>query len=376
MRHIRMLCALFIFVALFASLTSVRAQDATPMASAGPIEVVASGLTNPRGFTWSADGTLYLALAGSGGETRIEVAEGFTGDIGLSSSVVSVADGCTTTVVQGLVSFLWEEAGWIWGAMDVEILNGDLYALLSGAGPTNLSPSSFSGVFKINDDGTMDLIADITTWLPDHPPAFIPPDYSSDGSLFDLEATSDALLLSEAVGGQLLKVTPAGEISQVADLSEGHLVPTGIAVDDEGNAYVGFETTPPYADGSSKVVKVTPDGTVSDYWTGLTAVTDVEFGPDGTLYATEMATGNTGTEPFLNPNSGRIVRQTGADTLEPVVTELPYPVHIGFDADGRLVIAAPAFGPDAGVGQGVLVSVDLAQTPVSYEGFEAPKSCA
>lgn len=371
----RVFCALFLFTALIASRSPVRAQVATPTASPGTIDVVASGLTNPRGFTWGTDGRLYLALAGSGGETRIEVGEGFTGDIGLSSSVVSVAEGCTTPVVQGLVSFLWEEAGWIWGAMDVEVLNGELYTLLSGAGPSNLSPSSFSGVFKINDDGTMDLIADITSWLPDHPPASIPPDYASDGSLFDLEATSDALLLSEAVGGQLLKVTAAGEISQVADLSEGHLVPSGIAVDDEGNAYVGFETTPPYDDGASKVVMVTPDGTVSDYWTGLTAVTDVEFGPDGTLYATEMSTGNTDTEPYLTPNSGRIVRQTGIDTLEPVVTDLPYPVHIGFDPDGRLVIATPAFGSHAGVGQGMLVSVDLAGTPVSFAGFEAPTSC-
>ena len=52
------------------------------------------------------------------------------------------------------------------------------------------------------------------------------------------------------------------------------------------------------------------------------------------------------------------------------MTDLPYPVHIGFDASGRLVIAAPAFGPDAGVGQGVLVSVDPAAGPFSYAGFE------
>ena len=44
----------------------------------------------------------------------------------------------------------------------------------------------------------------MTTWLPDNPPAFTPPDYNADGSLFDLEPAGDALLLSEAVGGQLL----------------------------------------------------------------------------------------------------------------------------------------------------------------------------
>ena len=30
-------------------------------------EIVARGLTNPRGFTWGEDGTLYVALAGTGG---------------------------------------------------------------------------------------------------------------------------------------------------------------------------------------------------------------------------------------------------------------------------------------------------------------------
>jgi plastocyanin len=60
-----------------------------------------------------------------------------------------------------------------------------------------------------------------------------------------------------------------------------------------------------------------------------------------------------------------------------VVTDLPYPVHIGSDAGDRLVIAAPAFGPDAGVGQGVLVSVDPTHGPVSYAGFEPmPPECA
>jgi hypothetical protein len=247
--------------------------------------------------------------------------------------------------------------------------------LISGAGPTWLSPSSFSGVFRLNDDGTMTLVADITTWLPDNPPAFVPPDYNTDGSLFDLEAAGDDLLLSEAVGGQLLRVTPAGEISQVADLSEGHLVPTGIAVDDEGNAYVGFETTPPYVDGASKVVMVTPDGTVSDFWTGLTAVTDVAMGPDGTLYAAEMATGEADAEPFLIPDTGRVVRQTGPDSLEPVVTDLPYPVYLGFDADGRLVLDAPAFGPGAGVGLGWLAAVDLTAAPVSFAGFAPAPTC-
>ena len=95
---------------------------ATESTAAGPpagVQVVAAGLTSPRGFTWSPDGSLYLALAGSGGDTRFEVAEGFTLELGLSSSVVTVADGCAAPVVSGLVSAHWVEPGWVWGAMDI-----------------------------------------------------------------------------------------------------------------------------------------------------------------------------------------------------------------------------------------------------------------
>ena len=353
--------------------TQVMAQDG---ADPDGITTIAAGLSNPRGFDWGPDGSLYLAQAGWGGDNNVAIVPGFTVDNGLTASVGMVADGCVTPAAAGLPSALWQEAGWIWGAMDVAFLGDQAYALLSGAGPTWFSPTNRSGVYRLDDDGTMTLVGDISGWLPDNPPAEVPFDYSPDGSLFDLEATGDALLLTEAVGGQLLRVTPDGEISSVADLSEGHLVPTGIALDDEGNAFIGHETAAPYVDGASKVVMVTPDGSVSDHWTGLTVVTDVAMGPDGSLYAAEMATGFSGETAEMPAVSGRIVRQTGPDSSEAVVTDLAYPVYIGFDADGRLLVSGPAFGPDAGVGQGWLAAADFSNGPVSFAGYEPAATCA
>lgn len=351
------------------------AQQATPEPLPASVNVIAAGLDSPRGFAWGPDGTLHIALAGRGGDTVFPIMDGFTLELGMSSSVATIADGCTTPLVSGLVSAHWAEPGWVWGAMDVVFLNDELYVLISGAGPTWMSPSSRSGVYRINEGGTMDLVADLTTWIASNPPAFIPPDYNSDGSLFDMEAAGDALLVSEAVGGQIIRIVPDGEITMMADLSEGHLVPTGIAVDDEGNAYVGFETTPPYPDGGSKVVKVTPDGTVTDQWTGLTAVTDVALGPDGVLYAAEMSTGNLDEAPFFTENTGRIVRQTGPDTLEEVVINVAVPANLGFDADGLLYLTTPAFAPNAGAGQGALISVDISSgTPISLADLGTPES--
>lgn len=369
----RALSSVLVFVLLLVGAASARAQESgTPVVSSG-LTVVATGLANPRGFTWGDDGTLYLALAGHGGDTHIPVAPGYTIDNGLSSSVVTVADGCTSPVVQGLVSTLWEEPGWVWGAMDVAVLDGDLYVLVSGAGPSWASPTSRSGVFKVNDDGAMTLVANISDWLPQHPPKVTAPEGPSpDGSLFDLEATSDALLLSDAVNGFIIKVTPAGDISTFADLSDKHPVPTGIAVDADGNAYVGFESAIPYTDGSITVVKITPDGTVSDAWTGLTRVADLAFGPDGSLYATELSTGNTDTEPFAHPNTGRIVRQAGPDSSDVVADGLNFPAGLGFGSDGALYVSGPANGADDGSGWLARVEMGGAATPMA----EASTACA
>ncbi|HYI25369.1 MAG TPA: ScyD/ScyE family protein [Thermomicrobiales bacterium] len=369
----------YVWVLVFAvvvSLPSVAlSQEASPVMELAPgVEVVANGLTNPRGFTWGADGTLYLALAGAGGDTQLQV-EGTPVPymVGPTSSVATVTDGCTSPVAEGLGSALWTDAGWIWGAMDVAILGEDLYVLL-GAG----SDLGGNGIYRVLQDGSIELVVDLGAWLTENPPAFIPPDYDPTGSWFDLESDGEKLWVSEAVGGYLLTVSTAGEVTVMADLSVGHLVPTGVALDGEGGAYVGFETTIPYPDGGSKVVHVAADGTVTDYWTGLTAVTDVVMGPDGMLYAAEMATGNTEDPPFFTPNSGRIVRMTGPDSLEEVVTDFEAPVYLGFGMDGMLYVTAPAYAPDAGEGHGALVQFDLGmELPLSAAGFaNADPTCA
>lgn len=353
---------------LILSLTSivpVEAQEsATPEGRSDlpeGVTVVASGLTNPRGFTWDADGKLYLALAGTGGPNQVVGEDGtefpFFG--GMTSSIVQVENGCTVPVATDIASFLWTDPGWVWGVMDLVLLGGQLYALLSGGGADVGMPESPNGVYRVLDDGSTELVADLSAWFRENPPAFTAWDYGGDGSLFDMEAGTDRLWISEAVGGRLLTVTPDGQVALIADLSVGHAVPTGVALAPDGGAYVNHETVVPYPDGAATVIHVAPDGTVTDHWTGLTAGTDLTLGPDGTLYAVEMATGNSDEPPHLTPGTGRIVRQTASDGLEPVVTDITYPVHLGFGPDGALYLTYPAFAPDAGENQGALLRIDL-----------------
>lgn len=367
--------ALIVVIALFGLLyrpgsSQYSSTTETPEStgSTDAVTVIANNLTNPRGFTWGADGTMFLALAGTGGDTQVEIeATPFPFFVGTTASIVTVADGCPAPFSEGIASLYWSDAAWTWGAMDVAIFDGELYALLGGSG----APDQPNGIYRVLGDGTLELVADLGTWNAENPTTEIAWDDDPAGSWFDLEAGANGLWATEAVRGRVVTITPDGQIEQFVDLSVDHLVPTGLALDGEGGAYVGFETTTPFPDGASKVVHVAADGTVTDHWTGLTAVTDVVMGPDGVLYAAEMATNNLDDAPYLNPGSGRIVRQSGPDGIEEVVTGIDYPVYFAFDADGMLVLTTPAFGPDRGVGHGKLVQVDPAAAPVSLDGIES-----
>jgi hypothetical protein len=133
----------------------------------------------------------------------------------------------------------------------------------------------------------------------------------------------------------------------------------------------------PYTDGTAKVIHIAPDGTVTDFWTGLTAVSDLVIGPDGMLYALELATGNTMEPPFLTPNNGRIVRMTGTGTLEPVVTGLDAPAYIGFGPDGALYLSTPSYAADAGVGHGEILRIDMSSgLAVSVAANSYAPACA
>jgi sugar lactone lactonase YvrE len=287
--------------------------------------------------------------------------------------VVTIADGCAVSFVEGIPSGNWRDAGWIWGAHDVAFLEDELYILSAGGGIDFGNPDQPTGILRVEADGSTVEVADISTWSIQNPPEFIPPDYNPSGSLYDMEAGTDRLWITEAVGGRIITVTPDGTVTLVADVSEGHPIPTGMALAPDGGVYVGFLTAIPYTDGTSKVIHVAPDGTVTDYWTGLTAITDLVVGPDGALYAAEMATGNTEEPPFLTPNSGRIVRMTRPDTLEEVVTGIDAPAYLGFGSDGALYLTTPAFAPDAGGGHGELLRIDLTSgPPISLADMVAP----
>ena len=368
MRRIVFLVAA-ILVAFGGVISSNRlfAQEATPAASG--VTLAASGLANPRGFTWSPDGKIYVALAGSGGtEMSMGMSSSSQQDgpyfSGMTASVVRIFDGCPVTVAGGLPSTRGM-SGHDQGPAAVAFLDGELYVLqdATASGQGDQAPN---GVYVVNPDQTIKLVADITDWLHANPVANVPGDLTTEGEPFAMLAGDGFLWVLESNSGQVLHVHKDGRITRNADLSANHPVPTGFALAPDGGVYVGFLTSSPYTDGSSKVVHVSAQGAVTDVWTGLTMVTGIAVGADGTLYALEMATGNTTEAPFISPGTGKVVRQTGPDSHEEVVTGLDFPISMAMGPDGALYVGFPAFGGDQALGG--IVSIDLtAATPMTVD---------
>ncbi|MFN8591906.1 MAG: ScyD/ScyE family protein [Thermomicrobiales bacterium] len=371
-------------------------EDVSPAAtspSLGPT-AVATGLINPRGFTWDDEGRMIVALAGNGGLATDPTRESASGtpdpnatpDLVADSADVLVADqsgavvkimsGCPVDVAIGLPSYNFLPLNWADGVIDVAVLDGTLYALVDGGGEAALHPEEPNGVYRIQD-GAAHLVADLSAWFRANPVAEPTHDISPDGQPYAMVASEGKLWITESNHEQLLTVTPQGTITRIVDLSPAALVdvgvPTGLAIAPDGSMYIGLLSEVPFPDGAAKVIEVATDGAVRDVWTGLTAVTDIALGPDGTLYASELSTGNSDTDPFYHPHSGAVVHQTGPDTMEVVVSDLDYPVHLGFGPDGMIYVGGPALGSNAG--QGAILRLDPTEAPVSAADLPQPHVC-
>lgn len=364
--------ALFVLTALYScsdktdNLTNSQLQKSPAMQPTDvSVTVFAAGLNNPRGLKFGPDGYLYVAEGGLGGTNTtsglcdqvIHPIGPYSGDYTASISKISPA-GDITTVADNLPSDQTsaESGGLVSGVADVAFVGNTLYALLAGAGCSHGFENDPNGIVKINNDGTWDLIADLSEWQHNHPVRNPEEDdFEPDGTWYSMLNVRGSLYAVEPNHGEIVKVTTSGNISRVIDVSasQGHIVPTALAY--HGNFYFGNLNTFPVVPGSSKIFKVSPSGQIQERETGLTTVVGLVFDNQDRMYALEMTTAPG--DP--TPGTGRIVRIQPSGQQQVLVDTLFFPTGMTMGPDGSLYVSNKGFGPPVpGFGEILKVSVN------------------
>lgn len=298
---------------------------AASAASAG-MTTVASGLNAPRHLTVGPDGSLYVALAGSGGPSSGTGSQCVAADneagiptqdcIGASGTIDRVSlNGAVSTVLAGLPSVVTEPTttppipAEYNGPSDVVYAGGKLHVLLQGV---DLNPDGSNAFGSAGADlGQMVTAApgsSPTSWsvgpnfavyAAQHPQGSSsvgtgPGESPTDSDPYALTPYQGGWAVADAAANALLWVSPSGVVSPLAsfpalDGGAAQAVPTSVAIGPDGALYVGLlaGTSPA---GSAAVYRVAANQAPHIVASGFSAITDIKFDRAGQMLVLEYDT--------------------------------------------------------------------------------------
>lgn len=315
-------------------------------------DVVASNLSNPRQMFYDADGTLYIAEAGAGGD---QISTGVFGNempYGTTSRITVVSpEGEQSVLIDGLGSTL-AQAPAAYGAHAVYVDDTTIWVAM-GEGPVagTYDESLIFDALVGFDKETLEVVQNIdmkelanTVNSPD--------DVPNNSNPVDIAVGLDGTVYIVNAGCNCIQSwTPDGgvEIAAVWQTEGDNPVPTSVAVDANGDLYVGFLTGFPWPAEGSRVERWS-NGALAETYPGLTTVTDIWVAADGTIYAVEHGVGQ-GADG--NYGAGRVVT-VSADGVSVVMDGLSMPYGLAADAEGNMVVSVGSAGAP---GEGQVIRV-------------------
>ncbi len=375
-----LLVPLFVLVALipFAGVSAAHDSD---------LEVVASGLDNPRGLDFGPWGPLYVAEAGRGGEGPcIETPESGIQCVGASGAITKIWHGGQRRVLEGLPSIAAQ------GSPETPE-NPEVLAGSDALGPNDISFSGFRAYFPVGLGGEPALRDDQLGELgPEFGQLYKASPYRGVRAVADLAAFEaaedpDGVELNsnpvsvlarhghqyvvDAGANDLLKVGPTGGIRTLAVFPQRLIdpapipdlpnpfpmdaVPTAVVQGPDHDLYVSQLTGFPFPVGAANIYRVDKRGGEPEvYASGFTNVTDLAFDRHGNLYVVEIATNGI----LSGDPTGALKRIARDGTVSEDLAngELVAPYGVTVSRKGHVYVSTHSTEP--GTGEVVRVDVD------------------
>ncbi|WP_147653649.1 ScyD/ScyE family protein [Vulcaniibacterium gelatinicum] len=316
---------------------------AMPAAFAAPsVTTVMSGLDNPRGLAFGPEGALYVVEAGRGGTGPCAILRGQPRCYGPTGALTRLWRGRQERVAAGLPSYADAAVLETTGPHDVSFIGrGTAYvtvgfgsdpALRAGFGEVG---QLFGTVVQVSAGGQWRVVADVSAHESAANPAGGPVDSNPYGAL----AEPGAVIVADAGANALLRVAANGTVSTFAmfpsrPARSTDSVPTAVVRGPDGAYYVGELTGVPFAQGAARVYRVVEGEAPSVYADGFKTIIDLDFGPDGSLYVLEHASG-----PMFFAGPGRIVQVAPDGSRSVVLGGLSQPTSLLVGPDGALYVS-------------------------------------
>jgi hypothetical protein len=200
------------------------------------------------------------------------------------------------------------------------------------------------GIYRVEADGSVTVVADIGAWSIDHPP--VPDYFITTGVQYALEVFDGGFLVTDGHHNRVLRVGVDGDISELA--SFGDVVPTGIETSHH-KVYIAEAGPIPHNPADAKIFRLDPrSGEATEIASGqgedgAGLAVDVEFGPCHRLYALLQGNWNLPVEPEneglpASADSGAIVQIGDDGHFTTIVEGLDQPTSFEFIGNTAFVV--------------------------------------